>query len=880
MASKRAFLAPEVLQISNMDCGVAALSAMLEGYGAKVSYERLREACQTQVDGTSIDALENICLELGLDVCQHVVPVDLVPAILEDRVPMIAIATTPARGLHFKTVWRVLRNRLQIMDPAGGRSWPTTDSFLAKLYRHPLRLELDDWREWMAASSFREAFEARGAELISAACMERNLVPVLQELDPVRLAAADAALRSLARLHAASELGVHERDVVFERTYALAQLDGGKQLPESLWAIRVEGNTVITTGAVLVGPTERAATMKVTEDLATSTAERYGVGERQSESLLKVVLSMVGRDGRRLLGALGALLVGYSLATALELLFYRALLDLPRLLATTGTRVGAAISAEILFLLLLGFELLLARGGTMVGRLLEAKLRLLTLWSLPRVRDEFVRSRATSDLAYRAHSLESSARLIPSFVAALQASGELLVSLVAIALLDFRYIAPIFAGVCIFAVLWFAHHRWLRELDTRLQAHASRLILLLLDSFRGTRPVRLHGFQQAFRGEQTVEIENWRRSSEEVVEATGGLEAAYSFTGALLLAAIFIIAVSRHEDPRIFILLVFWSFRVPPAIRKLMTFFENYPLQQLTVSRLTELFGSGQQPVEDHTFSPRISSSTTGVSLQFENVTVIAGGIPILRGINLDITAGQHVAVVGPSGSGKSTLISLLLGFNRPAEGRILVDGETLDEQRLKALHAETAWIDPAIHLWNSSLRENFHYAARGFTNRNTLEVLEESELIPVLASLESGLDTQLGSEGAFISGGEGVRVRVGRALLRSGTRLAVMDEPFRGIERSVRQRLSTSLRQAWIRSTILFVTHDISQALSFERVLVVEDGLIVEDGSPQDLATRDSRFSQLLRAEEEVLRKAWGVNQWRRVYLQRGRLRDRDDRA
>ena len=110
----RPFLAPEVLQISSMDCGVAALSCMLAGLGADVSYEKLREACQTSVDGTSIDALEDVCLGLGVDVCQHVIPVDLFLDAARERMPMVALVDVagPA-AVHYVCLWRVFGGRLR-----------------------------------------------------------------------------------------------------------------------------------------------------------------------------------------------------------------------------------------------------------------------------------------------------------------------------------------------------------------------------------------------------------------------------------------------------------------------------------------------------------------------------------------------------------------------------------------------------------------------------------------------------------------------------------------------------------------------------------------------------------------------------------------------
>jgi ABC-type multidrug transport system fused ATPase/permease subunit len=108
----------------------------------------------------------------------------------------------------------------------------------------------------------------------------------------------------------------------------------------------------------------------------------------------------------------------------------------------------------------------------------------------------------------------------------------------------------------------------------------------------------------------------------------------------------------------------------------------------------------------------RAMGEGTGVRLLFADVTIHAAGHTILAGIDLAIEPGEQVAIVGPSGAGKSTLVGTLLGWHRPAAGRILVDGEPLTGERLARLRQETAWVDPAVQIWNRSLLDNLRYGA------------------------------------------------------------------------------------------------------------------------------------------------------------------------
>jgi ATP-binding cassette subfamily B protein len=257
-----------------------------------------------------------------------------------------------------------------------------------------------------------------------------------------------------------------------------------------------------------------------------------------------------------------------------------------------------------------------------------------------------------------------------------------------------------------------------------------------------------------------------------------------------------------------------------------------------------------------------------------ENVSVRVAGHMVLKEIDLVLSRGSHIAVVGPSGAGKSSLLGLLLGWYRPASGRVLVNGFPLNGDVLNQLRSHTAWVDPAVQLWNLTLFENLIFGA-GPGSVPEPELLESAELHGLLKKLPSGLQTELGENGGLVSGGEGQRVRLGRAMHKRGIRLAILDEPFRGLDRQQRRDLVGRVRKHWRDATLLCVTHDVGETLSFPRVLVVDSGRIVEDGSPEDLVRQpDSTYRKLLLAEEEVRERLWSNHNWQHLHLRDGQLR------
>lgn len=156
--------------------------------------------------------------------------------------------------------------------------------------------------------------------------------------------------------------------------------------------------------------------------------------------------------------------------------------------------------------------------------------------------------------------------------------------------------------------------------------------------------------------------------------------------------------------------------------------------------------------------------------------------------------------------------------------------------------------------------------------------VIEAADLRRVLEKLPEGLQTTLGEGGGLVSGGEGQRVRLGRAMMKADARLVILDEPFRGLDREKRRELLERARELWRGATLLCITHDVGETLDFNRVLVMDKGRIVEDAPAMELAAqRDSLYRALLDAEEDVRAEMWASDEWRRLRVDGGRVSEEE---
>jgi ATP-binding cassette subfamily B protein len=367
-------------------------------------------------------------------------------------------------------------------------------------------------------------------------------------------------------------------------------------------------------------------------------------------------------------------------------------------------------------------------------------------------------------------------------------------------------------------------------------------------------------------------LREWARAARDVARTGVVIETVMGIVGFGMAAAVVFHYLSSAEGTGWAILFVYWILMVPVLGMELAFLIQQYPQHRNITLRLLEPLGAEESASDEDTdFVPDPQGAAPSPpTLTLDSVTVQQAGNQVLRVPSLAIGAGEHVAIVGVSGAGKSSLVGLLLGWYRPNTGQVLVDGKPLVAGELARLRRHTIWVDPTVQLWNRTLLENLRYGMEG--ERKPLgDAVEAAELDEVLARLPMGLQTPVGANGALLSGGEGQRVRLARGICRGTPSLVILDEAFCGLERARRSALLFAARQRWKEATFLCITHDIAETRSFPRVLVIEDGAIIEDGAPESLAAAaDSRYARLLAAEKRALARLSG-SEWRRFRVESG---------
>jgi subfamily B ATP-binding cassette protein MsbA len=230
----------------------------------------------------------------------------------------------------------------------------------------------------------------------------------------------------------------------------------------------------------------------------------------------------------------------------------------------------------------------------------------------------------------------------------------------------------------------------------------------------------------------------------------------------------------------------------------------------------------------------------------FDRVSLRHGRHPwVLRDVSLRVRSGEVLGIVGPTGAGKSSLISLVPRFYDPSEGCVRVDGIDLRSMTLDSLRAQVSLVFQEPILFAATVAENIAGGSPDAGRDEVVEAARRAGIHPVIESLPEGYDTVLGERGGTLSGGERQCVAVARAMLRDAP-IVILDEPTTGLDLRNAALVIEALQRLVEERTVLLISHELTRLKDVDRIVVIEDGRIVEEGSYDQLATGEGLFRQL----------------------------------
>jgi ATP-binding cassette subfamily B protein len=232
--------------------------------------------------------------------------------------------------------------------------------------------------------------------------------------------------------------------------------------------------------------------------------------------------------------------------------------------------------------------------------------------------------------------------------------------------------------------------------------------------------------------------------------------------------------------------------------------------------------------------------------IRYENVTFgYADHAKVLQGINLTIHAGETVAFVGPSGAGKTTISSLLPRFYDVDDGRITIDGIDIRDMTLASLRREIGIVQQDVFLFNGTFRENIAYGRLGANEQDIRDAARRARLEEVIDALPGGLDTVIGERGVKLSGGQKQRLSIARMFLKNPP-ILILDEATSALDTATEQAIQQSLNDLAEGRTTLVIAHRLATIRNADRIVVVDERGVVEQGRHEDLIRLDGVYRQL----------------------------------
>jgi subfamily B ATP-binding cassette protein MsbA len=240
--------------------------------------------------------------------------------------------------------------------------------------------------------------------------------------------------------------------------------------------------------------------------------------------------------------------------------------------------------------------------------------------------------------------------------------------------------------------------------------------------------------------------------------------------------------------------------------------------------------------------------------IRFDNVSFNYGenSGPILKNVSFSIPKGLVVALVGSSGAGKSTIADLIPRFYDTTSGYVKIDGEDIREIKLESLRRMMGIVSQEVILFNDTVKQNIAYGQEGIKDSNIISAAKAANAMGFIEELPNGLDTIIGERGVKISGGQKQRLSIARAIIKNPP-LLILDEATSSLDTESEKLVQEALKELMIGRTVLVIAHRLSTVQSADKIIVLERGRIVEEGSHKELLSLNGKYAEFYDVQFQI---------------------------
>lgn len=400
-----------------------------------------------------------------------------------------------------------------------------------------------------------------------------------------------------------------------------------------------------------------------------------------------------------------------------------------------------------------------------------------------------------------------------------------------------------FAGVIIVPLL----RKRLRLVRQREEAHA-KMAGHISDVITNIAAIKSFGSENLERGAHQRYVDTYIRKTKrswdyQTLRIDMKISPIYVATNALGLAIILSLEVSPTAKAALFIAFNYYS----TITRFLWSFNSVY-------RRLEESITEASQFVDYTIHPPKITDSKNAPALQITDGAIAfrstyfahaENNEPLFDNFSLDIKPGQKVGLVGHSGAGKSTVVNLLLRFMDVDRGGVFIDDQNISHVTQQSLHQSIAFVPQEPLLFHRSLRENIAYGKPDATAEEITDAAQKAHALEFIEKLPHDFDTLVGERGVKLSGGQRQRIAIARAILKDAP-ILVLDEATSALDSESEKLIQASLESLMNGRTSIVIAHRLSTIAKLDRIIVLENGTIIEDGTHTDLLERGGTYAKL----------------------------------
>ena len=390
----------------------------------------------------------------------------------------------------------------------------------------------------------------------------------------------------------------------------------------------------------------------------------------------------------------------------------------------------------------------------------------------------------------------------------------------------------------------------MRDKSRQLQGSIGHLNQIAEEGIRGQREIKIYAGHELETGRFWRAINSTRQLQMKVIGISAATVPIIQLLVAFGIAAMIVLALRESASGLMtrgdFVAFVTATALLLPPTKRLTGVNE---FLQRGLAAAESVFALMDEPQEST--AGDLQLDPVDGAIEFRDVSVRYADRLVLQDINLKIRAGESVALVGPSGGGKTTLLDLVARFYQAERGEVLIDGHPIGDIELNCLRQAIAYVGEDVILFDDTIANNIAYGTlRDAPAAKVRAAADAAFVTPFANELSDGLDSTIGANGARLSGGQRQRIAIARALLKDAP-ILILDEATSALDTVSERQIQTALGSIRAGRTSLIIAHRLSTVEAVDRIVVIEDGRIVETGTHSELLKRNGAYARLAELQD-----------------------------